>query len=155
MTIRPARPSDLAPALDLWTALHREHQALDPRYKLAEDAPARWSTDFREWTRSRTSRIWLALDAGRPVGLATAHLVQTTLTFAPVVFVHIDDLYVVPGSRSSGLGAAILAEVRAWATEAGATEIRAGVLAANAGGRQFWAREGADDLSVTVAMPLG
>ncbi len=155
MTIRPARPSDLAPALALWTALHREHQALDPRYRLAGDAPQRWAADFRDWSRSRTSRIWLALDAGRPVGLATAHLVQTPPTFEPVVFAYVDDLYVVPESRDAGLGAALLAGVRQWATEAGAAEIRAGVLAANPAGRRFWAREGAEDLSVTVAMPLG
>ena len=154
MTVRPARPSDLAPAQELWLALHREHQALDPRYRLAEDAGPRWATDFREWTRSRTSAVWLALDGGLPVGLATAHLVQTPPTFEPVVFAHVDDLYVTPGRRGRGIGAGLLDAVRQWAGDGGATEIRAGVLAANPGGRRFWAREGARDLSVTVTMPV-
>ena len=154
MTVRLARPSDVAPAAELWLALHREHQALDARYRLAGDAGQRWAADFREWTRSRTSAVWLGLDGGRPVGLATAHLVQTPPTFEPVVLAHVDDLYVTPDRRGRGLGAALLDAVRQWARDGGATEVRAGVLAANPGGRRFWAREGAGDLSVTVTMSL-
>ena len=155
MTIRPARPGDREPAVALWLALHAEHQALDGRYRLAPDAGARWAADFREWTRSRTSRVWLALDGARPAGLATAHLVQTMPTFEPVVFVHVDDLYVCPEARGAGLGTGLLDAARQWGAGLGATELRAGVLAANPAGRRFWARAGAADWSVTVAMPLG
>ena len=152
MTVRVARPSDLAPALALWQALHDEHQSLDGGYRLAGDAAARWSADFREWTRSRTSRIWLALDAGRPAGLLTAHLHETVPTFEPVTLVHVDDLYVAPAARGAGLGARLLAGARRWGAENGATELRAGVLAANAAGRAFWAAQGARDFSVTVTL---
>ena len=153
--IRPARPSDLAAALPLWLALHDEHQALDARYRMAPDAGARWSADFREWTRSRTSGVWLAVGAGPPVGLLTAHLYQTAPTFAPVSLVHVDDLYVAPAARGTGLGVRLLRHARQWGEGLGATELRAGVLAANADGRSFWARQGAEDFSVSVTLPLG
>ena len=154
MTLRAARPSDLDAALALWQALHREHQALDPRYRLADDAAARWSTDFREWTRSRTSQIWLAFGPV-PVGLVTAHLYETVPTFEPQSLVHVDDLYVVPEARGAGVGAALLDAVRVWGAAQGATQLRAGVLAANAAGRAFWQRQGAQDFSVSVTMPMG
>ena len=162
-TIREARPSDLAAALPLWLALHHEHESLDPRYRLADDAGARWSADFREWTRSRTSRVWLAVGVsashpgGRsePAGLVTAHLYVPTPTFEPESLVHVDDLFVAPGARGTGLGARLLDHARQWGAAQGATQLRAGVLAANAAGRAFWTRQGTQDFSVTVTMPVG
>ncbi len=154
-TIREARPSDLAAALPLWRALHGEHESLDARYRLADDAGARWSTDFREWTRSRTSRVWLAVGAGAPVGLVTAHLYVPTPTFEPQSLVHVDDLYVAPAARGTGLGARLLDHARQWGAAQGATQLRAGVLATNAAGRAFWTRQGAQDFSVTVTIAMG
>lgn len=155
VAIREARPSDLAVALPLWEALHREHEARDPRYRLSDDASRRWATDFRDWARSDGSRIWLAFDAGQPVGLLTAHLYQPTPTYRPSLFVHVDDLYVAPEVRGSGIAHRLLDAARVWGREAGAEHLQAGVLALNAAGRAFWNREGTEDFSVTVTLPLG
>ena len=154
VAVRPARPSDLAVALPLWRALHAEHEALDPRYRLSDDAGQRWAADFREWTRSRGSRIWLALRSARPVGLLTAHLYEPTPTYRPRLLVHVDDLYVAPSARGLGVGARLMDHARQWGRAEGAAQVQAGVLAANADGRAFWARQGAEDYSVTVALPL-
>lgn len=155
MTVRLAQPSDVAAALRLWLALHREHEARDPRYRLSDDAAGRWSTDFRTWTRSRTDRVWLALDSGSPVGLLTAHLYEPTPMFQAHGLVYVDDLYVAPDARGRGAGSLLLGEARQWGQAEGATQLRAGVLAANVVGRAFWARQGTEDFSVTVTMPLG
>ena len=155
MTVRPAHPPDHAAAVELWTALHREHEARDARYRLADDAVRRWSTDVREWLRSPRDVVWLAVDGGAPAGLLTAHLYETTPMYAPCTLVYVDDLYVRPASRGRGLAAALLGAARAWGAERGATQLRAGVLASNGPGRAFWARHGAEDFSVTVTMGLG
>lgn len=153
MTVRAARPSDLPAALPLWEALHREHEGHDPRYRLGEDAALRWSNDFRTWTRSATDRVWLAVDGG-PVGLLTAHLYEPAPTFAPLSLVYVDDLFVAPEARGRGVASALLDAARAWGAEAGATQLRAGVLATNAAGRAFWDRQGAEDFSVVVTLDL-
>ena len=154
MTVRLARPSDLAVALPLWEALHREHEARDPRYRLSDDASARWSTDFRSWTRSGSDRVWLAVDGGEAVGLLTAHIYEPAPVFAPSTLIYVDDLYVAPAARRSGLAARLLGEARQWGVDVGATQLRAGVLAQNAAGLAFWHQEGATDFSVTVTIPI-
>lgn len=158
MTIRRAVPSDRPAAVALWTALHREHEAQDARYRLADDAAARWVTDFGTWARSDADRIWLALDDGAPdeapVGLLTAHLYTPAPTFAPSLMVYVDDLYVAPRARGLGVAGGLLDEARAWAFASGATEVRAGVLASNPAARAFWAREGGVDFSVVVTVDL-
>ena len=154
MTIRPARSSDLPVALALWEALHREHEAQDPRYKLSEDAAQRWATDFRAWTRSDGDRVWLAFDEGRAVGLLTAPIYEPAPVFEHLTMIYVDDLYVAPEARGLGVAGRLLDHARRWGTDVGATEIRAGVLASNDAGRAFWARQGATDFSVTVTLPL-
>lgn len=156
ITVRQARPSDVSVCVELWQALHREHEHLDDRYRLADDAAQRWATDARDWTRSPTSRLWLGVAGGTAVGLLTAHLYVPAPTFREQSLVHIDDLYVAPASRGSGLGTRLLDAAQAWAVEVGADHLRAGVLASNAAGRAFWARHGAADYSVTVTLaPTG
>jgi GNAT superfamily N-acetyltransferase len=136
-------------------ALRAEHQPLDPRYRISDDAPARWSADLRTWVRSDADRILVA-DAGPAglVGLAVAHLSWPAPIYVQRLMVWVDDLYVVPPWRGRGVGRALLDHLGAWGRAAGATELRAGVLAANEQGRLFWSAAGGTDFSVTVAMPL-
>jgi len=152
VAVREARPSDLGAALPLWRALHAEHEALDARYRMAEDAAARWASDFREWTRSVSSRVWLAVDAVAPVGLLTAHLYEPAPTFQPSLFVHVDDLYVAPPHRGTGLGTRLLDQARDWARAEQAEYLQVGVLAANTAARAFWARQGGAEFSVTMRL---
>lgn len=155
ITIRAARPSDRDAAVALYAALHRHHEALDPRYRLADDALSRWATDVRDWTQSRADAVWLAMSpAGDAFGLLTAHLYEPAPVFRRHTLVWVDDLYVAPAARGRGVARRLLDAARAWGRERGAVELRAGVLAANVDARRFWAREGAADFSVTVVAPL-
>ncbi|MEO0560281.1 MAG: GNAT family N-acetyltransferase [Bacteroidota bacterium] len=161
-TIRLARRTDAPIALALWQALHAEHERQDSRYRMSEDAAQRWATDFRDWTHSPGHRVWLAEiaspvseSAQRVVGLLTAHLYQPAPTFEPYTMVYVDDLYLIPAARGQGVADRMMDEVRAWADESDAIEIRAGVLAVNSAGRAFWAKQGATDFYVTVTARLG
>jgi len=153
--VRRARPADLPGAMAMQEALHAEHQALDPRFVVADDAPARWSADMRAWLRSDSDRILVA-DAGDAglAGLAIAHLCWPAPIYRQRLMVWADDLYVVPAWRGRGVGRELFGALAEWGRAAGATELRAGVLGANDRGRDFWRRAGADDFSVTVTVRL-
>ena len=153
--VRRARAADLPAAQALQAALHREHEGLDPRYRLADDAAARWAADLRVWVRSDADRVLVA-DAGAAglVGLAVAHLAWPPPIYVPRLMVWVDDLYVAPPWRGRGVARALVAALGAWGRDAGAADLRAGVLAANAAGRAFWAAAGAGPYSLTVALPL-
>ncbi len=155
VTIRRATRADRDAAIALWTDLHREHEVLDARYRLAVDAADRWATDFRTWAESDADRIWIATLDGDAIGLLTAHLYTPAPTFAEALMVYVDDLYVAPPARRRGAAGLLLDEARAWAYGAGATELRAGVLAANPAARAFWTRQGGADFSVVISVPLG
>jgi GNAT superfamily N-acetyltransferase len=153
--VRRARPADRAEAVALWQALHREHEALDPRYRLAPDAALRWANDFDEWVREGRDLVLVAEASAGLVGLLVAHLAYPIPAYAPTLFAHVDDVFVSPEWRGRGVGRALLAEAERWARGEGAAHLQAGVLAPNADGRAFWSRVGTDDYMVIVTKPLG
>ena len=151
--IRRAETSDLEQVLQLWSLLHRTHEALDPRYKLSEDAPLRWSNDFREFVRSNQYRYFVAeAGAGNLAGLLVAQATFPTPLYEPELFVHIDELIVAHDFRGQGIGERLVQEALRWADEIEAVDVRAGVLASNAESRSFWKRLGSKDYSVQVVI---
>ena len=154
LTVRQAEAADRAVALALWQALHREHETLDSRYRLAPDAELRWANDFDLWLRGGPHRVLLATSESVSVGLLVAHLGYPISVYAPAPYLHIDDLYVVPAFRGKGGGRALVAEAERWGRAEGATSLQVGALSANVGGRRFWEREGLTPYNVTLSKPL-
>ena len=153
--VRRAGPADLTALVALWTALHEHHAALDARYALTDDAPRRWAADAREWLRSDADRVWAAERDGALDGFATAHRTSVGAIYRAPEVVYLDDLFVMPRARGEGLGRALVEAVAEWAREIGASEIRLGVLAANAEAEAFWRRAGAAPVALTMALPAG
>lgn len=155
MTLRRATRRDRDGAVALWRQLQADHEAQDDRYRISDDAEARWTTDFRMWTRSHGYRVWVAEapEAGL-IGLLTALIAEPAPVYRGAPFVFVSDLVVDRLWRGRGIASDLLDEARIWAHEIGAREVRAGVLATNARGRRFWEQQGASDFNVTVAIPL-
>jgi len=118
LTIRPARPDDLEACADLYDRVVRATftwLALgDQRSKFLKEA--------------EEEEVYVALDEGRPVGLAAFYRPGD----------HLHSLYVEYDAHGRGVGSALLAHVEALAD--GPVSLK--VQALNAAARAFYARRG-------------
>ena len=153
-SFRPAQPHDQDEVSVLWLRLLEEQAEVEDSFAPSEDALARWRNDYREWLRDDSVFIHLAEMDDEPVGFVSAHLWTPPPIYRSVRGAYIDELFVLASRRGQGIGSALVDAVRDWAQEAGAEEIRLGVLAANERGQAFWQKQQARPLSVTYTMPL-
>ncbi|MDQ7040695.1 MAG: GNAT family N-acetyltransferase [Rhodothermus sp.] len=154
ITIRPARWDDAEALETLWWRLLEEQAALDPTFAPAADARRRWRNDFMLWVRDRMYRLLVAEHSRELIGFISAHQWSPPPIYRQELEVYINELYVLPGYRRQGIGAQLVAAVRAWAQEIGAVRLRLGVLAANREGLAFWERQQARPFSITLTIPL-
>ncbi len=154
VTYRSATAADADILCDFWLALMREHEAMDPRLVLADDAGMRWKNDYIHWLEDTTCNIMVAVDATGPVGYIRAHRMLELPIFAPIPEVYVDKVYVKPAARGQGIGKKLLAFITTWAESCGAARVRLRVLKANEKGIAFWEREGASAFYETYTMDL-
>lgn len=152
--VRRAQKHDQERVGTLWLALLEEQAAREPRFDVAEDAPARWRNDFSLWLRDDRRRVFVAARGGEVVGFVTAHRWAPPPIYALSSEVYLDELYVAPEARRSGLGTRLVQAVRAWAEALGADRLRLGVLAVNEAGVAFWKKQAATPFAVTMTVEL-
>lgn len=92
-----------------------------------------------------TSRVWLAFDAGQPVGVCVAFVGFSTFRGLPLLNIH--DLAVLPQLRGRGVGRALLAAAEAHARASGYCKLTLEVQEDNAPARGLYARFGFLDVT--------
>jgi GNAT superfamily N-acetyltransferase len=68
--------------------------------------------------------------------------------------IYIDELYVTPEFRRRGIGRTLVDTVTEWGKSVGVERLRAGVLASNDQGREFWEKAGLQAFTVTYTVDL-
>ncbi len=154
ITFRAATAADADILCDFWLALMREHEELDPRLVLSEDAGVRWKNDYLHWIEDKTCNMVVAAGPAGPVGYIRAHRMVELPVFAPVPEVYIDKVYVIPDARGQGIGKKLVDKISNWAEACGAERVRLRVLKSNTKGIAFWEREGASAFYATYTMDL-
>jgi len=97
--------------------------------------------------------VWLAEDAGTAVGHAVLTL-SYSMEFGGMRG-FIDDLYVRPGARGRGIGAALLAAVRTGCADRGVRALHVEVGPENLSARRLYERAGyADSGHLLLSLPL-
>jgi ribosomal protein S18 acetylase RimI-like enzyme len=140
------RPADLADARDAAAVVALlDAYATDPRgggAPLPEDVRARLIPGLRAFP---TTRVWLAFDDLRPVGVCVGFLGFSTFRGLPLLNIH--DLAVLADQRGRGVGLALLAAAQSAAQAAGCCKLTLEVQEDNAPARRLYERFGFRDVT--------
>lgn len=144
--IRPALPEEYPVILDMSNALVDEGCCTGMVYDTLDSL--------------RTHRILLALDAGTPIGYAYGSVETSASCIGHCkqgdAFYSLDELYVVPASRSAGVGQQLFDALRREAADAGCRTLR--LTAVNKDWRRllhfYVDKLGMDFLWATLSMDL-
>ena len=148
--VRRATADDLPALTRFGAALARQHAAYDARrFSFPEPLEAAQSAFFAEQLASPDAVLLLAqaADAAPPVGYAFARREAASFVDALPVSGWVHDLYVEPGGRGRGAGAALLDAAVDALHDMGAGLVLLTVASANEGARAVFARRG---FSVTM-----
>ncbi len=142
--IRTIEPGDRADAKRLFLKLHIYNARLDPRFALSAD----WERPFDAGLdRVLTGRAGVGLLAragvsGRAIGLALAAMHRDGPLWAVRDWLELEDVYVEPAWRGTGLAVALVARVDDGARATGVDTIQLYVTASNARALAFYDKEG-------------
>lgn len=138
--IRPAQEGDIEAIVGLWQQLVAYHQQLDSAMPVpAPDGAARYAYRITDSLRDAYAKTVVAEDEGRIIGYITAMIYD----MMPEVFVSelagmVGDIYVVPESRTQGVGRALVESVEAWFRLRGVRYYEWYTATSNERGRAFW-----------------
>jgi GNAT superfamily N-acetyltransferase len=149
VTIRPAVPADVRDLVRLSAALFTEDGGTRDRYTDVGWPERAGVGYFTAVVAGHTTACWVA---GSPDGVV-GYLVGRDMGGSdtrPVHVVELESMYVRPGHRGAGTGAALVERFRRWAATRGAGRLAVSAFAANEGALRFYRRLGFVDHSVRL-----
>lgn len=152
--IREARRSDLGALVQAIVRLNENGTAADPRYRLHPDGPERLRELLaHDWFgRFLPMPACLVAEAeGGLVALISGQLVVDPGILENPPTVRIDNLWVEPGHRRTGLGRQLVEAYRARALGAGFPRLTVGTLVRDVRAVAFWEATGFAPLTVTLS----
>ena len=131
--IRDYHADDAAAIRRCVVALQEFERALDPRLRPGETIADEYCAQILGRCRESDGRIFVAEQDGTVVGFVAVFARETykELDEPSGTYAFVSDLVVLSPYRGSGIGRKLLEQAEAFAREAGAPELRIGVLSAN------------------------
>lgn len=140
--VRDAQYPDLPQILDLWLAMMADHEAFDPRIRLARGADAAYRAYVGYHLNNEESRVLVAApryeDTDRLVGFCLTTINRNLPMFLPPRYGYLSDLVVAPDWRRLGIGRALVDEIKRWLRRQRVDTIQLQVYAQNSRGAAFW-----------------
>ncbi len=140
--VRPAGADDLPRVSELFGALHAYNATFDKAFELSDEWPGYLAEAFNR-ALGQPDALWaLAWDGAEAVGLLIAETHLEPPIFRRRYWLELSALYVRPSHRRYGVARQLVDHLTAWAEARGLDAIQLYVSAANAGARDFYARQG-------------
>jgi GNAT superfamily N-acetyltransferase len=139
LTVRPATVVDETPALDLLEELFAPPASRAPGYRRERAAAA-----FQDVVASTDGDVLLAVDDGRPVGLASVYVDLVSMRFGRRCW--LEDLVVTASARNRGVGRRLLDAATEWARAHGCTHLGLVSAAARGDAHRFYVANGMDPM---------
>src|SRR5688572_24859048 len=146
-------PMEGSPGIEIRAATHADIEGLISAYEWLFAPPGsrpyswderRAAVALRQAMDSHDAAVLVATgESGEIVGFVTGYLDIHSVRFGYRCWV--EDFAVDPDHRSQGIGKGLLAAVRGWARERGATHLELDSADARVDAHRFYEREGAED----------
>ena len=156
MKIRRYTAADEASCRACVVQLQEAERQIEPRLRRGEDIADDYLQQMHARCREYAGIILVAEVADTIVGLAMV-LVRVPFEYLdepPGEYAIVAELVVDDAHRRRGIGAALLRAAESHAREAGASELRIGVLSGNVAARQLYKQEGFAPYLETLSKPL-
>ena len=147
-TVRLGRRDDAAEAARLWMRSAEEHTLYDHIYVAAANAEKTMRRFLADLSTNSYSYLFVAERDGEMIGFLSGELREGSPAFKPKTWAAIEDVYVVPDHRSTGVGRALFEEYQKWARKKGADGVSLQAAAGNARARKFYEELGFREVSV-------
>lgn len=149
-TIERGGLGDIDALRDLWLELHHHHARVGPQSGEFTDDETSWrirSSSYREWLAKPGSFVLLARTAGRLVGYALVHVMESGPELrdsweVPDTIAEIETVVVTADARGAGLGSRMLDAVDAELDRLGIDGVVVGVVPGNDGAQRLYERRG-------------
>jgi ribosomal protein S18 acetylase RimI-like enzyme len=135
---RRAQPEDIAAIVPLWLSLMREHEARDPRFRLAGDPAEAYAEGLANVMQNPDAVVYLATLEGAPAGYLIALVLANPSFFEVERYGFIAEMAVAPEHRRSGVGKELWSRAKRWFLRKGVKVAQLNVSPLNEPGLAFW-----------------
>ncbi|MDY6817191.1 MAG: GNAT family N-acetyltransferase [Halobacteriales archaeon] len=141
--IRRLQEREIEPLIEeLWFPFAEEMASIEEFNELADDIRADAIDYRREQFDDENVRLYVALEEGQLVGMASAKRTSSPPIFVRGDAIHLKELYVAPEHRRTGIGSALLGAIKDWATAEARSHLTLSVEAQNEAALAFYQSHG-------------
>ena len=132
----------------LWTKLMNLHKEMDAHYFSETDNTINEYKSSIDWSiNHKSNKVFIALMDDKVIGYVTAHLVYySNSQYNNNSHCSIDDIMIDEDYRHSGIGNALLEEVKSWSQSEGIKTIQLNVFSKNEKALGFFKNQGFENL---------